>query len=231
MKKVLMFLSVLVIYSCSHVNHLDEYDLSGESVFFEEVVYAHVAQVSMSNEGNVKTKSKEANIAIDIASSIGKSVVASEIEKKLQKAAHPEKMAKDISRGIETSMVKYFRIQKENELNDKSNFIVTTTLKQVEIISTASGVYAQVEAEVQIIDRNSGKEVWDYSDRSSVGVKRSANTYTDGSTGINLGGIIQTAELASLSEEQLAAAIKNAAEITGRNIAEVLREDYAESRQ
>ena len=61
MKKVLMFVMALTVLSCSHVNNLEHYDLSGEAVYFEEVVLAHSAQVSMSNDNNVKTKKGDNN--------------------------------------------------------------------------------------------------------------------------------------------------------------------------
>jgi len=209
------------------VNLLKNYDLSRKVIYFENQVGVNAQEVFLSISVPDVPAQTTAETIKNVAVAIGSSLLTSESERKLRNASEPEKIAKGISEGVESSMIKYLRIVPTSKLTEGAEYIVTTTLEKCRMNSNADGIFLSVEAKVQIFDRNGGKLIWEYEDSETVRMRKTAISAVEDATGMS--GIAQVTDLLMLSEEQIASAVKDAAMQVGRNISEVLREDFANS--
>ncbi|MFH1050562.1 MAG: hypothetical protein V1779_06475 [bacterium] len=227
MKTIIILTLLAFSVSCSHLNLLKDYDLSKKVIYFEEVVGINANEVIIAFGAPTAPAQTEVDAIKNVAIAIGSTLLTSETERKLRNASQPEMIVKGISNGIETNMIKYLRISPVYDLNDNSEFIVTTTLNKCTLTSASLGIFIKIEAMVQIFDRNKGKLIWEYEDSESVRLRQSAFGTAGDAAG--LGNLSQAADLIALSQEQISSAIKDAANQVGRNISEVLREDIANS--
>lgn len=225
---VLMALALLA--GCGHINNLDKYDLNGKSMFFEESVSSDVNDVRIVYPSSKKSDSSGYNIVEEVASMAGAMILTSATKNKLRNAANPRAIAGGVSRGIEKGLVRYLYARPVRRLDDATRFIVTTTLTECEIVSTAYGVYLKVYAETRITDRMSGEIVWENCEAERVALRRSPSLYsvTDDNTA---GKVTQAAELLSLSESEIREVMVAAAEDIGASMSETFREDLIEARQ
>jgi len=225
---VFYLLTLFLAVSCSHVNLLKDYDLSKKTIFFEEIVGVNANEVIISFNAPTVPAQTEVDAIKNVAIAIGSSILTAETERKLRNASKPEMIVKGISNGIESNMVKFLRINPIYELNEESEFIVTTILEKCELKSASPGIFVSLKAKVQIFDSNSGKLIWEYKDSENVRLRQSA--FGTASDAAGLGNLSQVADLISLSEEQISVAIRDAANQVGRNISEVLRKDIAKTK-
>jgi hypothetical protein len=209
------------------VNLLKDYNLNKRTVYFEEQIGVEANEVIIDYGEPVLPAQTEVDAIKNIAIVIGSSILTSETESKLRNASSPGKVVKGISNGIENNMLKFLKINPLHNLTDESEFIVSTTLNKCKLISGSIGIFIEIEALVQIYDRNGGKLIWEYEDSESVGLRRSVLGSAGNAAG--LGNLSQVADLISLSEEEISSAINDAAIQVGRNIGNVLREDISES--
>jgi len=227
MRIVYLLIAVIIFSSCSHTNKLKNYNLDGQTILFEEIIASSAGEASI-DFGNTPTASKGDIIGAvkDVALSVGNTLLTYEMERRLRNASRPDSIVKGLSKGFETSMIKFLRIDPVYKLNDRSNFIVTTILERFKMYSTSSGVFIQVSATIEIICRDDGVKIWDYDDTETVRIRRD-NYLETTSQQVFLGEISQMIELATLSEEQIRSAIYAAAFQIGRNMSETLRKDIA----
>jgi len=221
----LFAVAALVLYSCGSTNHLSDYKLNEETVFFEEIVAMTSAQVEIIHNSNTdKTDKSDLDVLGEIATSIGKAVLTSSAEEKLRNAAKPRLVVEDISYGVEQALVKYLMIKPTKVLDMDARFVVSTTLEELKILSTTNGVYMRCKATVSITDRQTGGLVWENTEAENVPIR---NSYSSSNTTTST--IAQAADLASLSEEEMEQAVESASNEVGRLMAETLRKDINEA--
>lgn len=229
MKKnlVLVFILNLALISCSHTNYIKRYNLRGESIYFEERVTTKATQVVVNSHKKSKEKEKSnLDIFKDVAVTIGGMAVSADTEKKLQRAANTRKIAESVSSGIENGLVKYLRVRPVRNLDNRSNYIVTTIIEDCKLVSNKNGIYVSIRSTTQLCSRNSGRIIWENTERESVPLKRSLAGIAERHNN-TLSQITQLAELAALSEEEIASAISAAAIEVGYEMSETLRRDIA----
>jgi hypothetical protein len=226
---IVTLILVLTLFSCGHVNNLKYYDLAQKEIFFERIATGGAGEVDIALDHPSYTGSKDLDIIKDITLAVGNALLTAETEKKLMNAASPDTMVIEISAGIQNTLIKFLRINPVYELTENSEFIVTTTLNNFKIISSAFGINISVDALVQIFDRNGGNLVWEYDNKETVSLRNDFNVLRYTSPGA--GKIIQISELSNLSEEQIRFALKEAAFQVGKNIGEVLRKDISKSKK
>lgn len=210
----------LLLYSCGSTNNLSDYKLNQQTVFFDEIVAMTSAQVEIVHSNDGKTGNSDLDIIGEIATSIGKAVLTSDMEEKLRKATRPRLVVADISDGVENAMIKYLMIIPSKSLDMDATFVVTTALEELKILSTTNGIYMKVKATVSITDRQTGGLVWENTESVNLPIRNSYNSSSKiAST------IAQAADLALLSQEDIEQAIESASNEVGRLMTETLRQD------
>lgn len=233
MKRIILTIALsaisLFIISCGSTNNLSKYDLNEKTYLFEEYVSTPETTVRIYTSEGTHGKSESVfTDLVDIAKSIGNSIITAETERKISKAISNDEIAKTISNTMENTLVKYLRINPTRRLDDGVQFIVTTTLKDCSLVSTENGIYLQAKANVQIIDRNSGGIVWENNETRSSQLRYSDEYRANAKV---LSGFVQLAELATLSESEIAKSVYNATREIGREMGETFREDFYNSRK
>lgn len=227
-KTVIFFFSfTLILFSCTHINNLEDYNLIKKVIFFETVVEGNAAELHLDfGESNSNGKIGKLNLVKDALVSV---LLTPEIYKKLQKAYSPDSIVNGISNGIQLEMKKYLRTKGVHKLDDNIQFIVTTTLKSCKLFSSNSNIYISVEILTQIFDRETANLVWQNGETET---KRLRFNYSDNFTPDNnvIYNYIQISKLASLSEQQIKLSIIDAAVRAGKEIAIVFREDISDIR-
>ncbi len=222
-----IFLSFLLV-QCSHVNNLHKYNLSGETLYFEEIISSSASEVEIVYETGKSEEDSTSSFTEDIATAVGASILSAETERKLRRAADPRLIVENVSFGIEDGLVKYLRAESTRELDDRSNFIVTTILDECKLRASSHGVYISVRAETKITDRNTGSLVWENSERESVPLRKTGYPYHR-NTDRTIKNITIAADLSTLSEEQIRGAVESASIEVGREMGETLRRDIIEA--
>lgn len=220
----LIFIFSLLL-SCSHINHLNKYNLERRIIYFEEQIGVNAHEVNLSINAPQSPAPTTSETVKNVVIAVGSSILTSETEKKLKNASSPVKIVKGISQGVQDNMIKFLRITPTEQLTESSDFIVITTLDKCRLFSNADGLFISVDAAVRIYDRNGGKLIWEYEDSETSRMRKTAISNVGDATGMS--GIAQVADLLLLTEEQLSASIKDVAMQVGRNIAEVLRKDIS----
>jgi hypothetical protein len=220
---------ILFLTSCGSTSNLSKYNLDSKTFYFEEYVTTPETTVRIytGDEHHRRSESIFTDL-VELAKSVGTSIITAETENKIQDAVSNEEVAKTVSKSMENTLVKYLKIKSTRMLDDGSEFIVSTTLEDCSLISTQNGVYLQARANVQIVDRASGGIVWENNETRSTQLRYSENETTKIKS---LSGFVQLAELASLSKEEIANSIFNATKEIGREMGETFREDFYESRR
>jgi hypothetical protein len=232
MKRTTLTLAALlaiILTGCGHTNNLGKYDLSRQDIYFEEIVTPEASEVRIVYPETEEHEETAFNVVEAVATVAGALILESHTESKLHNAANPEDVAKSISLGIEKGLAKYLWAKPVRTLYDDTRYIVTTKLTDCAISSSPLGVYLTVEAVAEITDRLSGETVWENRESKEMPMQWSPGFYglLENNT---LGKIAQAAELASVSEEQIAEAVRKAAESVGQDMSETLREDVREAR-
>ncbi|MCO5249844.1 MAG: hypothetical protein M9949_00290 [Candidatus Kapabacteria bacterium] len=233
MKKIILILFALTLaFAGCRTNNLENYDLNRKKIYFEEVVSANARQVDIMYDEGPPTKEKKstgetiANIAVSVSSIF----VGSELENKLMRAVNPDSIAYAVSDGVGSTLRKYLMVEPVWDLEDDAEFVAVTTIEEIQLHSTSGSIYIKVQARTQITSRNDGGVVWENTESESYPLR---NYYGAEETamGRTLKNVLQTTELASLSEDQLRNAINDAATRVGINMAETLRKDIAKSKK
>lgn len=233
MKKFTLIISLFgflaLLTSCGSTSNLSKYNLDSKTVYFEEMVTTTETTVKIftGDEHHRKSESFFTDL-VEIAKSVGTSIITAETENKIQDAVSNKEVAKTISGSMENTLVKYLRIKPTRILDDAVSYFSTTTLEDCSLISYENGIYLQIKANVQIVDRAKGGVVWENNETRSTQLRYSENNKTRTKS---LTGFVQIAELASLSKEEIANSIYNATKEIGREMEETFREDFYHSRK
>lgn len=210
--------------SCSHTNNLSKYDLNKTKILMEKSISGDINNVNIiTSSSPSKGQQSAGQIAADLAISLGSIFVNNEVANKFIKVANPDSIANYILQAIENSLIKYFHITPTYNVSDNYEYICNLTLDNCQLTSTENGIFLNMSATTTIIERSTGAIVWEDSESKNVNLRF---TYHSGKTiqGIS-SNLEQVAMLASLTEAEIAQAVKNAANEIARLFDETLRED------
>jgi hypothetical protein len=209
-----------MIASCAHTNELAKYNVRGASVVYR----SHAAGNAQSTTSNTSTSSS-GNPAIDLGAAIGNDIAANQAQQKLRKAIIPDSLAAALAVGIQKAVSDYLQMKAVS--GDNSTFIVETILERYEISSSSTSISAQVQGTSRIIDRRSGKIVWEDGESETIPLRNSTAAALTSAVSDMVAGAINAQELANMSEAEMHTVLGNAAKEVGREIGEVLRKDVA----
>jgi len=231
-KLILILLALTLAFAGCRTNNLENYDLNRKKIYFEEVVSANARQVEIMHDDSPPTNEKKSTgeTIANIAVSVSNIFVGSELSNKLTNAVNPDSIAYAVSDGVGTTLRKFLMVEPVWDLVDDAEFVATTTVEEIQLHSTSGSIYIKVQARTQITSRNDGEVVWENTESESYPLR---NYYGGEETamGRTIKNVLQTTELASLSEEQLRNAINDAATRVGIYMAETLRKDIAKSKK
>jgi len=229
MKKLFtLIISVLFIGGCAHTNELMNYDLKGKKAHFEERVLsqARTIQVEM-NETKSDSKDKAVSI-LEAVVSVSSAALSAEKISDLKESIDTYELIFSVAEGIKETMETYIDLVAVDDKRD-ADFIIETELERCVLNVAKDNVHVTVQANTKIIDRATGKIVWENWESDTVPVGRSAsNVKVKKGTESN---ILTALQLASLSKEEINACVGEAAIDVGREMGETFREDLAESKK
>jgi hypothetical protein len=210
--------ATLSVQSCGHTNNLKEYSLREQHMTFRSRWTG-----KFSAEANFHSPVHGA--MGEVAAALGSMAASDAAGEKLEKAAKPELLAMSVSSGIEDVLRTYLKVVPVHDSVTDSKAIVETEIREFTLHSQQSGIYATVRANMRMLHREDGKVIWEDGESVSVPLHAGVRGALD-PTGIS--GIVNAAELANLSEEEIQKALTFAAEDAGHELGETLREDIAE---
>jgi ABC-type uncharacterized transport system auxiliary subunit len=218
----------LIISGCSSVNELAKYDLSSQKFLFKNSVKSTLTSINVST-GNTASKDKDLlDVIIEIA---GETYVSDEVRKKLNKVFKPDNLALEISEGVMEALQTYYNITPVESLQDNPAYVTETRLENFEIISSESGLFTKITAEVKITSRRTGALVWRNHETVTLPLEESVSSYTADKTERKLKSVINLSRLLSITEKELEKAIDNTASQVGYNLSDDLRDDIANARK
>lgn len=250
---IIMFTVGLLLAGCSHTNKLAKYNLTGQKIFFEEVVAPDAGKVLIvmdtpaphNDDNDKKDKDKKdkdknksdaggiINLVSGIAKTIGTSIVQNSLEDKLQRVVKPDEIANIISYSVEKTLTKYMEIDGTRKLKSDFGYISTTTLKKIQLTSVPDGIYIRVDCLVELTDRKSGEVIWDNSESVATRLKNSgyAPSNSKSRAEATVSNIVQLTELSVLSDEQIHNIVSESVNEVGKKMADTLKDDIFDARK
>lgn len=211
------------VTGCAHTNNLKEYTLNQQTVQFKYRVAgdAAVADADTPNEGSN-------NVVVAVLETIGDAVFSAKIAQRLDRLGAPDNLAHEISEGMEESLVTYLSAVPVPSLADNPSFIMETELRKYSLSCSGDGVRARIDANVRLIDRKSGKIVWEDCEAESVALRRTSGAGWAPRPASTIVGMINCSELLDMTDDQLRDALRNAARDVAFELTETLREDASD---
>ena len=234
MKYLVTFLMFLVLlYGCGHLNNLNKVKIRNSIVFSDYQAVGDAAQGVVclgvvSGKPIIKDSSGLVGQIINSVGEIGGAIASSSVESKVARSASPDSLAWAISRGFEQSMERYASIHVVNNLSSNPEFIAETLLERYELSSSQVGVYANVCVTSRIIERSTGKKVWQNRETKTISLSNlpPAGLFTP--IGRSVSGIVNMVQILSMDDEEVKRVLFAAAVEAGRKMGETLREDISE---
>jgi hypothetical protein len=220
MKKitVLSLIASSALLAACHTNHLEKYQLAQAPVQFTSRVSGDAAKAGSNiNPG--------AGTLAGVIGAFGNAALSAELAEKLYRVARPEIMAEDIS----DRMKEVVKIYLKAVPSDNAGYAFETELSEYRLECSSAGVRVHAQAYCRLIDRSTGKLVWDDCESESVSLTSNIPGAVLSGTAVGSAvSIIQCNELLEMPDEQLRNTLERAAKEVAYEIAETLREDVAE---
>jgi hypothetical protein len=218
-----LFLPALLVAACCHTNSLSDYTWNGDKLLFTYSVEPGATSVRLNINSPAPT-----NAVADILTGAGSDILSNEAQKKLDGAVRPDGIAASVTAGIEKVLTTQLMV-KAGTRAENPDFIVETLLEECSIFSGSTGLGLHIKAQTEIIHRPSGRRVWRDCMSEDAVIRHTPLG------GIPLPGVgtaaslYNAAEFFKLSEKEIQDHILAAAEETGRQLGQSLREDYGKS--
>ena len=181
----------------------------------------------MQIESETPSNKKNSKDLISVIASVGSDILNETSISKIQNAVSTDSVAENVSAGLKEAMLAYLSIRPVESINDNPRFIVETTVSECKLINRSSGAYVNVRAQSQIIDRETGKIVWDNDESDTVPVKKNSNNIQGNSDKIE--NVLNAIQLSSLSEKEIQRVVNNASKNAGNLMGNTLREDFVKA--
>ncbi|HEX2787892.1 MAG TPA: hypothetical protein VHP32_08305 [Ignavibacteria bacterium] len=232
MKWFKLFLLVLIITvmagSCSSVNELSKYNLSGTKVLFKTRTGTAASRVNINFESSKKSKE---GVLIDIIYDIGGGYVKKDVEAKIQRLFNPDSIAENVSGSIEEILRTYYNIVPVESLDENPDIIVETQMNKYTLNVDDYNIYSHFSGTLSIFDRKSGAIVW----KNTEGINEPFEewyAYNPNDKKIkDINRVINIIKLMNMSDEEIRNSIDLSASKIAYNLSDNLREDIADSRK
>jgi hypothetical protein len=217
-KSFTMFLlGGLALASCGHTNELAHYKIKGATANYR----SRVESGALKSTASISDTSS--NPITNVAASIGSDAASRATEQKIASAISAESLAQFFAAGIRQSSKDYLQLRL---VPDNGQYIVESILQEFSVNSTSSGVDATVRGTSRIIDRASGKIIWEDQETNTVPLRNTP--VTNGQTvSASLASAFNAAQLADLSISEIRTVLVNTADEAGKQMAETLRVDVS----
>ncbi len=237
--KVYTRLSVLLVVGyaflgmgCGHLNKLNTVTLRNASIYSDYQLSGDAARGVvclgyMSAKPIVKDSSHVFGQIINTIGTIGSTIASSSVESKIARAVSPDSLAWSVAGGFEQILERYASVKPVNTIRDNPEFIAETLLERYELASTQFSVVANVEVTCRIIDRSSGKKVWENSESETIELSNISPAGVFSPIGRSVSGIVNMIQLLSMSDEEVKGVLLAAAAEAGRKMGETFREDIS----
>jgi hypothetical protein len=216
---VALVLSSTLISSCHHTNNLSKYQLAQAPVQFTYRVSGDAARAG----SNIATGP---GVLAGVIGAVGNAALSGEIAEKLDRVARPEMLATNISDRMK-DVVKTYLQSIPTDNNASYNF--ETELSEYRLECSSGGVHVHAKAYCRLIERNTGKLVWDDWESESVALRSNVPGAILSGTPIGAAvGVVQCSELLDMPDSELQHALERASTEVAYEISETLREDVAD---
>ena len=221
--KLLLLLGVLAISGCSGVNEFARYDIRNSRILFKSS--------AMHSASNVRVNITKPDIVSDnnpveiILTEVGENIFSSNVQEKINRAYQPDTVSSKLSDGLKTGLGDYFSFTPVSAQSDNPDYLFDTRLEKFELGSGSYGIYANISAEVLIVDRKSAKTVWKNTERVSTPLKEAYYSYYPDKRVRTATSIINAVRLMNMTEKEIRDAINFTAEELAYELTDVLRND------
>lgn len=216
----LLLLVALLVSSCSHTNELKKYSFDRKSI-----EYKHRVSGDAASGGSYLPST--GSVIGDIVGSVGSAVLSGKVAEKLDRSAKPEKMAESISSAIQEATNNYLQVALAN-LGTSSDYVFETDLVEYRLSCSSTGIQVQAEAYCRLLERRTGRLVWDDCESKTVYLTRNGAVILAPAAVGAVVGAISCTELLDMSEEDIRKGLDGAAREVAYLLSETLREDVAE---
>lgn len=229
----MVFLFSVLISSCGHLNNLDKVNIRNSIVFTDfqavgDAAHGIVCLGIVSGKPIIKDSSGIVGQIVNSVGAIGSAIASSSIENKIARSVRPDSLAWATARGFERSMERYASIKVIDNLSSNPQFIAQTLLERYELSSTQVGVYANVCVTSRIIERGTGKKIWQNRETKTISLSNLSPAGLFTPIGRSVTGIVNMVQILSMSDEEVKSVLLTAAADAGRKMGETLREDISE---
>ncbi|MBL0173969.1 MAG: hypothetical protein IPP94_01685 [Ignavibacteria bacterium] len=225
-KLCLLAILATAAMGCGHTNELAKVDVTGATFLYQPLVESGSSVVRL----RISDPAPGRNPVVEAIATVGSEVLSGEAQEKLNRAVRPVGVATAVAASIEKTVTTYLRGRTVSSVGDDPAFIVETLLHECDITSSATGLHLHVKASSTIVDRRSGKTVWDYSERHSVALRSTPGGVVPVPGVGTAVSVLNAVEFFRMSEKEIQDAVLDAAGRVGDAIGRELREDYSASR-
>ncbi len=238
--KVYPCLSVLIVIvyaflgiGCGHLNKLDTVKFRSSSVYSDyrlsgDAARGVVCVGYLSAKPVVKDSTHIFGQILNTVGTIGSSIATSTVESKIARSVSPDSLGWFVASGFEESLQRYAMVKPVNSLHGNPDFIAETLLERYELSSTQFNVYAKVTITSRIIERSTGKKIWENSESKTIELSSISPAGVSSPIGRSVSGIVNMIQILSMTDEEVKGVLLAAAEEAGRKMGETFREDISE---
>jgi hypothetical protein len=227
-----LFLLVLIVAvmagSCSSVNELAKYNLSGTKVLFKTRTGTSASRVSINFESSKKNKD---GVLIDILYDLGGGFAKKDVEAKIQRLFNPDSIAINVSGSIEDILKTYYNIIPVESLDDNPEIIVETQMNKYTLNVDEYNIYSHFSGTLTMIDRKTGGIIWKNTEGITEPFEEWNLNHAGNHSARDLSKVINLIKLMNMSDEEIINAIHYSASKIAYNLSDDLREDIADSRR
>lgn len=231
---LLCIASTLLSIGCGHVNKLSTVKFRTSTVYSEYKVVGDAVRgvvcVGTESANPIVNDSSKGVLrsVINTVGTIGSAIATSSVESKIARSVSPDSLSWSVASEFERSLEMYAAIVPVRSLGEKPDFIAETLLERYELSSAPSGVFAKVSITSRIIERGTGKLIWENSESKTIGLSNLSPAGVHTPIGRRIGGIMNMIQILSMSSENVRGVLLAAATEAGRKMGETFREDISE---
>lgn len=219
----------LIWTGCSHTNELAKYNIRGMNFLYKDFVSSNaqiIKIITTDYSSEPDTGKSETEKVLSSIASIGSDIISDNAKEKLEKSVNTELLVGYISSGLENALETYLEAKTVESMDNDPQFIVETTLEECKLLVQKNGTYVNINAKSEIIDRATGRVIWDNREIRTLPINQNYTSNKETSKVENK--IFNAIKLTSLTKKELNNAVGRAAEEAGYEMGKTLREDIAD---
>ncbi len=230
MKFVVSLLAVVVVVGCTHTNNLAEFDVRNATYVFIDKTGPEAREVSIQSNASSGAKKNDSDIGT-LISGVAVAGVTAGKQAELADKVNTENLIEHISKGMQQSLELYLGAEISENTSDRPDFIVENTLTKCELCIGVSSTYLAVSAHSRILERATGKLVWENAETRSIPLNEALNLRLGTFNNDIEAQAFVLAKILAMPTDGINQKLGAAAEGVGAEMAETLREDIVESEE